>query len=191
MIEKKPFSDLMIGLADNFGEQLTKEKLILWHSLFSEDGFTIEQIQAGAYRLLRDRKYKGLPTYAEFIEAIAGKKPKIGDVAIVVADKIISHLQQYGSGKFPDLAGDKTALYLMTRRWPYQSWASEVLTSELKWWVKEFVEAYSAYREIESVWPLEIPLEIKSLVNSAIKNIQYENGEPNKNNQRVISLLPV
>ena len=60
------------------------------------------------------------------------------------ADKIIAHLNFNGAGVFPKF-NDPITNYLMTRRWPYQNWAKDILESEIKWWVKEFCEAYKAH----------------------------------------------
>ena len=98
-----------------------------------------------------------MPTYAEFIETIQGNQK---DRALVIANEIIAHMRLRGSRVFPKLE-DPIAKHLMTKRWPYYEWASTALESDLKWWVKEFCEAYNSYASME----IAAPEDVKKLIN--------------------------
>lgn len=149
MIDKKPFVNIVIGLAANFGAQIPEGLLQLWLNTFTEDGISLEQIKIAAGKIIRSKKdgYGRMPTYAEFFEIIKGSDD---DKALVTANEIIKHLHEHGSRVFPNLS-DPIAKQLMTKRWPYYDWASQVLESELKWWVKDFCEAYHSYSTLEQV----------------------------------------
>ena len=71
---------------------------------------------AGAFnRAISECKF--MPKPADLIEFM-GKPIAVEDRALVIANDILSHLQTYGAGKFPDLKGDEVAINLMTTRWP-------------------------------------------------------------------------
>ncbi len=160
-MDETKFGNIMIGLAENFGADLTKQFIDLWYDMLTEDGYSLEQIQIGARKIVRERKYKGMPTYAEFVKAIAGKVG-IESRAIVQADNLISHLNQYGASRLP-LINDPITEHLMLYRWPYLPWACNVKESEIVWWKKEFVEAYQAHRETETL-EIGAPKKVKELI---------------------------
>ena len=143
--DKVRFSQIMLGMADNFRDSITKEGMAMRFDMLKD--YTIQQVEGAAKQIMLDRKYTKMPPVAEFIEALGAKVPKIEDKALVFANEIIAHSRSCGSRIFPP-ALDEIAKHLMTRRWPYSEWSSTVLTSELKWWVKEFCEAYKSYAAI-------------------------------------------
>jgi len=159
---EKRFVQIMLGMADNFRDNITKEGMVMRFDMLKN--YSIDQVESAAKQIILIRKYTKMPPVAEFIEAIEGQKSKIEDKALVIANNIISHLRTHGSHIFPKIE-DPIALKLMKNRWPYYEWASTVLESELKWWVKEFCEAYKSYSVIESPPAIEAPNDVKKLVN--------------------------
>ena len=69
------------------------------------------------------------------------------DRALVEANNILTHLRYNGATRTPDMQ-DPITKDLMTNRWPYRAWASRVIESELKWWVKEFCDAYRSFTRV-------------------------------------------
>lgn len=136
------FTAIMKGLAINAGVDLTGDVLRLYRAAMN--GFTIEQISEGAKSVLLTWKYNRMPPLAVIIDHIDGAPIEIEHKALIEANKILEHLNFNGANVLPKIK-DPIAKYLMTRRWPYQLWAKNVLESELKWWVKEFCEAYKAH----------------------------------------------
>ena len=164
MIDSKEFAEVVFGLAANFGVKIPDGLLEIWHDTFKADGISLEQIRFAAGKIIRSKKdgYGRMPTYAEFIEIIQGGNKE--DKALVIANEIIVHLRTYGSRVCPKL--DSIAKHLMIKRWPYPEWSSMVLEDELKWWTKEFCEAYNAYSARDVPLKIEASQDVKKLVNS-------------------------
>lgn len=142
--DKKRFVQIMLGVADNFRDSITKEGVTMRFDMLKD--YTIQQIEDAAKQIMQTRKYTKMPTIADFIESLNINIPKPEDKALIFANEIIAHSRTQGSNIFPP-GLDKTAKHLMTRRWPYAEWSATILTSELTWWVKEFREAYKIYSE--------------------------------------------
>lgn len=126
--------------------------------------FDIAQVETAISKAISTLKW--FPKPIELVEMITGGQKQIENLGLVAAHKIVSHLQAYGSRVYPNLDDDPIAQHLMARRWPYLRWSSNVLESELKWWVKEFSEAYNAYSATEAPLTIEAPKEVKKLVDS-------------------------
>lgn len=166
---KEQFAKLMFALAGNFGTEIQPATLDAWFAMAREDGITYGQMQAAVRKIMRTKahSYGRMPTYAEILEAIRGQPPKIEHKATAEANRIIAHLHTHGATTWPDLSSDPITRRLMTTRWPYKTWAAQVLESELKWWVKEFVEAYQAIEATGGVAPaIEAPKEVRPLLES-------------------------
>jgi hypothetical protein len=144
---KEQFSKILVAMAGNFGATIQPATLDVWFSLAKGDGLTYEQVAKAAAHIMRTKTngYGRMPTYAEIVQAIQGEPPKLEHKALAEANRIISHLHYNGATSWPELSKDPITKHLMATRWPYKTWASQVLDSELKWWAKEFVEAYQAH----------------------------------------------
>jgi len=59
----------------------------------------------------------------------------------------------------------------MTFRWKYQTWAATVAESELKWWRKEFLEAYQAHAENGGAQMLGGNVKLKQLAAGITKSL--------------------
>lgn len=161
-MDYEKFSKVIFALAGNFGATIEPATLDIWYDILVADGVTYQQLQQAAQKIIRSKKdgYGRLPTYAELLEAIRGQQPQVEDVALVEANKILNHLRINGARAYPCLDDPVTRL-LMTTRWEYYRWASQVAESELKWWVKEFCEAYRATNICEQIC---IPHEARTLL---------------------------
>lgn len=158
------FSEIMIGLAENYsGAQLTAIGLKLRFEAMKE--FSIEQIAMAATVLVKTRKYTNMPTVAELIDAIPGHPAleiKPVHQAEIQADQVLAHLRRFGRTVVPQFT-DPITRQLMSSRWQYQSWAATIAESELKWWRREFSEAYQAYAESGAPLMLEGPGALRQL----------------------------
>ena len=161
--DEKRFVQIMLGMADNFRDNITKEGMIMRFDMLKD--YNINQVESAAKQIMFSRKYTKMPPIAEFIEALGANKPKIEDQSLVIANEIISHNRTHGSRTFPPNL-DEIAKHLMTKRWPYCNWASTVLESELKWWTKEFCEAYRAYSATDLPIQIEAQAKVLKLVNN-------------------------
>ena len=153
MKDKKLFQEYMTAVSELFDREISKTSIQIYWQTLSQ--YTDEQCKVAFDMAIRTLKF--FPKPAELIELIPGEVVSVEDKALVMAHEIAAHLKAYGSGKFPDLHGDKIAHHLMTRRWPYREWGSQVLDSEMHWWVKEFSEAYRSYSETDLPLKIEAP----------------------------------
>lgn len=161
-MNREKFFNIMMALAGNFGAAIQPATLHAWFAMAENDGLTYEQISTAAQQIMRTKLdgYGRMPTWAEILEAIHGQAPRIEHKATAEANRIISHLHTYGATTWPDLS-DPVTKRLMISRWPYKTWAASVIESELKWWVKEFVQAYEAE---QITGPVQIPARVRGLL---------------------------
>lgn len=140
--------------------------------------FTDDQCQKAFDSVINGCKF--FPKPAEIVEFITGSSKQIeqsiDEKALVIANEIIAHLHAHGSRTFPKL-NDPIAKYLMTKRWPYYEWSAAVIEDELKWWTKEFCEAYKSYLAMENI---TMPLldSGKEDIKKLVQNIAQVKDEP-------------
>lgn len=159
MKNKTLFQKYMTGLGEIFDKKISDVlKNIYWEAL---KPFSDEQCKQAFDKVFVTAKF--FPKPADLVEAIGQGKPKIEDKALIIAHRIITNIERKGCKNFPDLSDDPIAKHLMTTRWPYYYWAEQVLESELKWWIKEFCEAYRVYSETGVPLQIEAPESIKKL----------------------------
>jgi len=151
MKNNKKFKEMFTAMSERYGKEFFPAlSKMLWDSLkpFSDQ----ECIDAFNHVFRHGKFFNDLiPDLFAVLEKSDVKQ--ISTNAQIELDKILCHFKQYGASQYPELT-DPISLHLMTKRWPYQSWASMVLASELVWWGKEFIEAYRAYRAGDM--PLEL-----------------------------------
>lgn len=133
----------IMALAINAGVKIPDGLIEIWHEAFIQDGYTIEQIKTAASRMIRTKKdfYGRMPTYAELMEA---PQNRIADNAEIQATLVISQI-----GNDYPIFTDPITKHLMSTRWNWNRWPKEVLESELKWFIKEFKEAYLSVSKTE------------------------------------------
>lgn len=171
MKNEKTFKEFMSGIGELFDKKISDTlKNMYWQAL---KPFT--DIQCSQAFNIAITRCKFFPKPADLIEFIIGNSKQVeqnkDDKALVIVNNIISHLKTCGARVFPEIK-DPIAKHLMTKRWPYHLWAATVVESELKWWSKEFCDAYKTYTESGDV-PFEITANenIKKLAGSVSKQI--------------------
>ena len=156
-IDKKKFAEIMYGVADNFGGQISTQGLQLKFDALAE--LSIEQVAFAATYLVRHRKtsYPPVPTVKEFIDAAKGLELEVSQrsKAEIQANKVLSKLRYHGRAGKADFA-DPITQELMTTRWPYRVWACYILEKDIVWWKKEFIESYQAYSEQQAAGQLRL-----------------------------------
>ena len=166
--DKPKFASIMRGLALNCDMDMSKEKMAFYFKNLKQ--FTIIRIEQAARVILGTWEYNKIPPIAVFVKAIHDDQSQIEDQATIQANIIVGHLNNYGASKMPRLI-DPVSKWLMENRWPYLSWASNILESELKWWTKEFKEAYLSISTNGGKKQLKI--EINPNVKKLIQNIGH------------------
>lgn len=164
--EFNELAEMLFGLAGNFGDTIDEYTVKMWLRCFEADGITVEQIREAAIKIMQNVEFPKMPTYAQFRKYILGSEK---DNAHAQVDIILDILRRNGGTiepKFEDPVTD----HLMKTRWKWKQWASTVLEDEIKWWRKEFIEAYQSYAansgKIEEVQKLTAPQKLRKLTNN-------------------------
>lgn len=156
-MNKDKFSAAMKALAVNAGTELTKDILSLYYETLKR--FTDDQFDSAVKKILLTWKYNRIPPIAVIVENIEQNGPqRIEDRAEIQATYVISCIGQ----NYPVFSDPVTA-HLMSRRWRWNTWAPAVLESELKWWAKEFKDAYRAFSGPDTTLQIEEMPELRKL----------------------------
>jgi hypothetical protein len=173
--DKIRFSEIMMGIADNFGGTISIPGIKSRIQALSE--YSLDQIEVAGVWLLKNRTltFPAMPTVKEFIDAIkAQTQPQIslGSRAEIQADIVHKKLRYEGRNAPIDFQ-DPITFKLMSERWRYPSWAATVKEAELTWWKKDFVKAYEAHgesAEAEAIM-IEGPAKLQALAADTIRKI--------------------
>ena len=147
--DKKRFASIVWALAEDFGGTISKDSLLLRFEVLKI--YDIEQISQASTWLLKNREqtFPAVPTTREIITAIEKIKNPAGALSVeskaqiqlqLVLDKLNSE-GGTGDANFQD----RVTQQLMTRRWPYKKWASNILEDDITWFKKDFLELYKVY----------------------------------------------
>jgi len=142
--ERTAFTRIMVGIAENFSAQTSTAGLNLRFMALKE--FSLQQIEAAAVKILTNRNAMGMPTVAEFISAIIGEQKK-SDLAESQVNEVMKQIRSVGSYGTP-IFEDRLTRELLSSRWSFRSLCAMTET-ELKWWVKEFIDAYQSMDRTE------------------------------------------
>lgn len=168
--ELERFSSVLWALAEDFGGKISKDSLKLRFAALTE--YSITQIQQAGTWLLKNREqtFPAVPTTKEIIDAIN----RVDNPQLALSAEARAEIQlQIVLDKLKNEGGNGTADFqdpitqqLMSRKWPYNYWASNVLESEITWFSKEFIKVYQVYdkNEIVSSGLLEAPGEKAKLI---------------------------
>ena len=157
-MDEKRFAAAMKALAINSGVELPKDVMTLYFKALKH--IPDAEFEKGVKKVLLTWVYNRIPPLAIIVEAINGNKEnQLADRAEIQATFVISSI-----GKYDTVFEDKITKHLMSTRWAFKTWGSQVLESELKWWVKEFKDAYIAFSGPETPLQIEATPDVKSLL---------------------------
>jgi hypothetical protein len=167
--DKVEFAKIMRALELNCGVRLDAETIKLYFDILKK--FSVDQVSKAAQQILVSWKYpRTFPLLAVFIEQIQGPEEDVEQKALRKAHKIVAHLNKFGAGKFP-LLEDPVSKYLMTERWPYYRWGADLKMKDTKWWVRDFVAAYTALNKKGGNFLLEPTKEVKHLAENLFEQV--------------------
>jgi len=157
--DRKKFVEIMYGVADNFGGQISREGYLIRFQAMQD--LTIDQVSLAATNLINNRSktFPAVPTVKEFrgaLQSASAPTVSMQTMAEIQAGEVLAMLRKGGrnaSGSFRD----PTTAHLMSRRWPYKSWAAQVMEKDLTWWKKDFIAAYIANAEVEHAHIIALP----------------------------------
>lgn len=168
--DSKQFTEIMMGVAEMFGKELSKPALRMWFEMLKE--YDIADIQVAASKAIRTATF--MPRPAELIDKMPGAETQalIANKADLECDKILGHMKYHGGSTVPEF-DDPITEWLMSRRWPYKQWASNVTEESLKWWPRDFKQAYISYQAATEGDPnrmIDVDPEVKGLLENIGKN---------------------
>jgi hypothetical protein len=98
--DKPRFLQIMTGLAEDCSSKLSKEGLSLKFKALS--GYSIEQVEAGVLRVMRENIYNKMPTTGTIINAIEGTADDRAEKQWSIVVKRIGDTGAYGTPRFLD-----------------------------------------------------------------------------------------
>lgn len=161
------FLQIMYGLADNFSATVTPEGMKFRFDCLSK--YTLEQVRAASWSLVKTRKFTKMPTVAEFVELIEGNQD---DNAEAQATKVLEEIRRIGSYSSPVFEDAKTQRIVAQMGW---GTLCSMETSKEKWFVKEFMDAYkseSRRQETAQISGKVDDSQVKKLLDNITKGIE-------------------
>ena len=144
--DTKRFMNLLGSVSEVFNKELSPLTINLYENILSE--FPIEAVEKAFGKALTTCRF--FPKPADIVDHITqGKKISNENIAELEAEKVLKHLRQYGSAKSLN-AENPITNRLMSTRWQYRTWASQVLEKDLVWWKKEFIESFKSFSETDT-----------------------------------------
>ncbi len=139
--DRQEFAMLMTGIAENFGAQLSKPGMVLRFDALR--GFSIEQVRAACNSVIRTRKYRQMPTTAEFLEHLEGGN--VEDLAMMEAAKVLQAIK--GVGGYRSVAFDNATTQAVIE-YGFGGWVkmcADLDADKEHWFLKDFAKTYGAY----------------------------------------------
>ena len=138
----KPFSALIQGVAECYGQTLSAQGVILRFALLEQFGYA--EVRKAALSIMATRKYTTMPTPADFLEHISGGSAE--DKAEVEAGKVLDAIGRHG-GYASVVFDDPTTQAVIVQAyggWPKLCAECGVEESE-HWFRKNFAKTWAAY----------------------------------------------
>lgn len=139
--DKQAFAEMMVALAENYGQTVTKAGMALRFDALRE--YDITDVRRAAMSLLRSRKYTSMPTVADFLENMGGGSAE--DKAEAAAGKALRAVAE--AGRYASVTFDDPVLMAVIENawggWP--EFCAACSGREDKFVRRELAKAYAAY----------------------------------------------
>ncbi|AMD89460.1 DUF6475 domain-containing protein [Desulfovibrio fairfieldensis] len=139
--DKKDFAEIMVALAENYSQTLTKQGLSLRFTALREHD--IADIRAAAMSLMVSRRYTTMPTVADFLDHLGGGSQE--DRAEVEAGKVLLALREHGGYRSVVFDDPVTMAVVEKGFGGWTKLCEELRGAEEKFWRRDFVRMYAAY----------------------------------------------
>lgn len=152
---KVELSKILAHMAAIFRDEINTQLVEMWYMILESEHVTIPELKAAAIEVMKSRKYTKLPTPAEILDVI---RPRVDYRAIAEAqaDEVLKAVRTVGQYSKPTFEDPITAV-LMSTRWKWGPFASNLETEAVKWFRKDFVAAYQEAAEDGTVKRLPAP----------------------------------
>lgn len=157
--DKARFTQIMLGMADNFRDTITKEGMQMRFDMLKE--FSIEQVEEASRQIMRARKFTKMPPVAEFFDALEGSN---GRKALEAWGEVVECLKM---GEEPS---DPVAVEAV-RRIGGWAWLTRQSYDELHWLEKRFVEHYESYEQKEQQALPKPKADVLQLAGAAVRRV--------------------
>lgn len=140
--DARRFSELMMGLAEDAGATVTQPGIKMKFKALAE--FSIEDIEAAAYNVLKHRQYNRnkMPTVADFIEAIKGRAE---DKASLKGVEVLQAIKRIGHNDSVDFGDPVTHAVIAGRFGGWVKLCRDLMEDKEGWFLKDFEAVYAAY----------------------------------------------
>lgn len=139
--DKQAFAEMMVALAENYGQTVTKAGMALRFDALRE--YDITDVRRAAISLLRSRKYTSMPTVADFLEHMGGGSAE--DKAEAAAGKALRAVAE--AGRYASVTFDDPVLMAVVENawggWP--EFCAACSGPEVKFVRRELAKTYAAY----------------------------------------------
>jgi hypothetical protein len=132
------FTQVMTVLAEIYGANMSGPGIEARFIALEE--YSIEKIEEAGKAIIRERKYTKMPTPADFIEHLESSTT---DVAALEALDVLQKIKSIGSYDSVTFA-DPVTMAVIDRRFGGWPRACELEEPDEKWFLRDFVSAYSS-----------------------------------------------
>ena len=148
-------SKVLFMLGEVFGGEISDLLVDAWVGVFGKECVTIPELRDAAIQVMGTRRYNKIPPPAELLDII---RPRVDHrvTAEAQADLVLEAVRSVGPYKLPDFE-DTITHHLMTTRWGWRGFASNLESDQIKWWRRDFAEAYQSMADSGEVKRLPAP----------------------------------
>lgn len=163
---KTRFAEIMQGLAENFGGELSKPGLQMRFELLR--AFPIEAVEQMALRLLATRKYTRMPTVAEMLEHLG--EGSVEDRAELEAAKVLNAIGDVGGYQSVVFDDPVTMAVIHGSYGGWRLLCAETSEADARWFRQQFAKTYAAYarRDVKVFGHLPGQLEIDAAAGESL-----------------------
>lgn len=139
--DKKRFAEIMHGLAEDKGVQLSAQGLALRFEALRQ--FPIADIYRAALAMMASRKYSTMPAVSDFLEYLGGGPAE--DRAEIEANRVINAVSDVGGYKDVVFDDPVTQAVIFHGFGGWAKMCSELMDDQRKWFVKDFSRMYASF----------------------------------------------
>lgn len=139
--DKQRFAQVMMGLAENYGQTITPTGISLRFAALAN--FPLQEVERAALSIMASRKFSSMPTVADFLEHLGGGTAE--DKAEIEAGKVVEAVRHVGA--YRSVVFDDPVTMAVIER-AFGGWVRlcQGLTDrEEKFFRKDFAKAYGSY----------------------------------------------
>lgn len=139
--DKKKFAEVMQGLAEDKGIQLSASGIALKFEALKQ--FSIEDIYKAALSMMANKKYSSMPAVSDFLEHLGGGS--VEDRGQVQAALVWQSIVKYGGARSVVFDDPCTMAVIHQGFGGWQKMCRETEVDKMKWFIKDFTGLYGSF----------------------------------------------